>query len=324
MWFATLPRRIAALPRRALKALRRSPRLLWRAVKGSPRALWLGAKGLWRGVKAAGRGLRAAYRGLRAPAGRLSVQVVFTAIALAGALTAGWFVVPGAGPAWSFGTEPTPEAEEPPLVLSPEGALDEAIGEAPDAGLPAETAPVGDTLQPTESPTAAATTPAGPAGLDAWAAGLTDLGIPQRALVAYGRGELVSAAQNPGCNLSWTTLAGIGATETTHGTTGGNQIQSDGTTLTEIIGSGYDEMGPMQFLPSTWERWKADGDGDGRYNPHDIDDAVTAAANYLCHDDRDMSRPDGWYAAVYSYNPREDYVKKVFDRADEYGRKSTA
>ena len=68
----------------------------------------------------------------------------------------------------------------------------------------------------------------------------------------------------------------------------------------------------------------ADGDGDGRSDPHDIDDAVTAAANYLCHGNRDMSRPDGWYDALYSYNPRDDYVKKVFDRADEYGRKSTA
>ncbi|MEU5154193.1 lytic murein transglycosylase [Glycomyces sp. NPDC021274] len=336
MWFATLLRRIAALPRLALRALRRSPRLLWRAVKAgprvlwravkaSPRALWLGVKGIWRGTKATGRGVRTAYRGLRAPAGRLSVQVVVTTLALAGALAAGWFVVPGAGPAWSFGTEPTPEASETPLALSPEGA----VAEAPAAGLPAESTPVGDILAPTEnatteSPTSAATTPAGPAGLDTWAASLSSLGIPQRALVAYGRGELVSAAQNPGCNLSWTTLAGIGATETTHGTTNGNQIQADGTTLTEIIGSGYDEMGPMQFLPSTWESWKADGDGDGRSNPHDIDDAVTAAANYLCHGDRDMSTPDGWYAAVYSYNPREDYVKKVFDRADEYGRMSTA
>lgn len=325
MWFATLLRRIAALPRLALKGLRRSPRALWRAVKAAPRALRLGARGAWRGAKASGRGLRAAYRGLRAPAGRLSVQVVVTVLALAGALAAGWLVVPGAGPAWSFGTEPTPEAAETPLALSPEGALEAA----PAPGLPADTAPVGDTLDPigaaTETPGAAPTTPpAGPAGLDAWAADLSDLGIPQRALIAYGRGELVSAAQNPGCHLSWTTLAGIGATETTHGTIDGNQIQADGTTLTDIIGPVHGEWGPMQFLPSTWEHWKADGDGDGRADPHDIDDAVTAAANYLCHDDRDMSRPDGWYAALWSYNPRDDYVKKVFDRADEYGRKSTS
>lgn len=294
MWFALLLRRIAALPRHALKAL-------------------------WRGLKALRRGLRACYRGLRAPAGRLGVQVAVTALALVGALAAGWFIVPGAGPAWSFGTEPSPEAEEDPLVLTPEGALDDA----PAAGLPAETATAGDTLAP-ESPTDAPTTAAGATDLNSWAASLTALGIPERALLAYGRAELASAVQNPGCNLPWTTLAGIGATETNHGTTGGNRLQADGTTLTEIIGSGYAEMGPMQFLPSTWENWKADGDGDGLTNPHDIDDATTAAANYLCHDDRDLTTPDGWYAAVHSYNPREDYVQKVFDRADEYGRKSTA
>jgi hypothetical protein len=304
VWFATLLRRLAALPRLALKALLRSPRALWR------------------GLKAAGRGVRFAYRGLRAPAGRLAVQVVVTALALAGALAAGWFIVPGAGPAWSFGTEPTPEEAEDPLVLSPEGALENA----PDPGLPAETTPVGDQLPSDTASTPVSTpgTPAAPTDLDSWAASLSALGIPERALVAYGRAELVSAAQNPGCNLTWTTLAGIGATETNHGTTGGNQIQSDGTTLTEIIGPGYDEMGPMQFLPSTWDRWKADGDGDGQTNPHDIDDAVTAAANYLCHDGRNMADPDGWYAGVFSYNHLDEYVQKVYDRADEYGRKSTA
>lgn len=294
MWFALLLRRLAPLPKRALKAL-------------------------WRALKILGRGLNAAWRGLRAPAGRLGVQVVATALALTATLAAGWFLVPGAGPAWSFGTEPSPEAEEAPLVLTPENA--------PAAGLPAETGPIGDTVTdtttgaPTESTTSAA---AGGAGdLDSWAQSLSALGIPQRALVAYGRAELVSAVENPGCNLPWTTLAGIGATETNHGTTGGNSIQADGTTMTEIIGAGYAEMGPMQFLPSTWDTWKADGDKDGVSNPHDIDDAVTAAANYLCHGDRDLTTPSGWYEAVYSYNHTDVYVQKVFDRADEYGRNST-
>jgi hypothetical protein len=306
VWIALLLRRTAALPRKALKLL-------------------------WRGVKAVGRGVRACYRGLKAPAGRLGIQVAATVLALIGALAAGWFIVPGAGPAWSFGTEPTTEAEEPPLVLTPEGALEYA----PDPGLPADTEPVGDTATsggttaspspfPSPTPTDAATTPAGATSLDAWAAGLASLGIPERALLAYGRAELVSAEENRGCNLSWTTLAGIGATETNHGSSDGNRIQSDGTTLTEIIGPIHAEMGPMQFLPSTWDDWKADGDKDGVHNPHDIDDAVTAAANYLCHGGRDMSTPRGWYDAVYSYNPRDDYVQKVFDRADEYGRNSTA
>nr|WP_277606089.1 lytic murein transglycosylase [Glycomyces sp. L485] len=80
----------------------------------------------------------------------------------------------------------------------------------------------------------------------------------------------------------------------------------------------------MQFLPSTWENWSADGNGDGVSDPHNIDDATTAAADYLCHDGRDLTDPADWYAAVHSYNPIDTYVRKVYDRADDYGTKSTA
>ncbi len=39
--------------------------------------------------------------------------------------------------------------------------------------------------------------------------------------------------------------------------------------------------GPMQFLPSTFYRYAVDGDGDGRVNIYDVDDAVFTAARYL-------------------------------------------
>ncbi|MCH7233027.1 lytic transglycosylase domain-containing protein [Glycomyces sp. L485] len=283
MWFALLLRRLALLP--------------------------------WKALKAVGRGLRACYRALRAPAGRLAVQCSVTTLALAGTLGAGYYVVPSAGPAWSFGTEPEPTPEERPLVLSPE--------DAPAAGLPAETDTAseeeGQAADPTETPAQDAVS-----DLNSWARSLSHLGIPERVLMSYGRAELMSAVQNPGCNLSWTTLAGIGATESNHGTTGGNRVTSDGTTLTPIIGPDYEEEGPMQFLPSTWENWSADGNGDGVSDPHNIDDATTAAADYLCHDGRDLTDPADWYAAVHSYNPIDTYVRKVYDRADDYGTKSTA
>src|SRR3546814_10762281 len=43
-------------------------------------------------------------------------------------------------------------------------------------------------------------------------------------------------------------------------------------------------VGPLQFIPSTWSRWAADGDGDGASDPNDIDDAAYAAGRYLCAD----------------------------------------
>lgn len=282
MWFALLLRKLALLP--------------------------------WRGLKALGRAARAVARAVASPPGRLTVQCAATALALAGALASGYYLVPAAGPAWSYGTEPEPEPSERPLVLTPDNA--------PAAGLPAEEDGDDATEPATETPTEEATEAA--QDLDSWARSLAGLGIPERALVAYGRAELVSGATNSGCNLSWTTLAGIGATESNHGTTGGNRITSDGTTLRPIIGPEYDEQGPMQFLPSTWERWGADGNGDGVSDPHNIDDATVAAANYLCNGGRDLTDPADWYAAVHSYNPIDTYVQKVYDRADAYGRQSTA
>lgn len=268
----------------------------------------------WRALKALGRGVRAVFRALRSPAGRLTVQCIVTALVVAAGLGAGHYLVPSAGPAWSFGAEPEPEPEDPTLVLAPE--------DAPAAGLPAPTEPESDETdlaggeEATDSPAEAA------GGLLDWARSLEHLGIPERALLSYGRAEILSARQNPGCNLSWTTLAGIGQTETNHGTTDGNRITSDGTTLTPIVGPEHNEQGPMQFLEETWEDWQADGNADGVNDPHNIDDATTAAANYLCAGGRDLTDPSDWYDAVHSYNPIDSYVQKVYDRADDYGRKS--
>lgn len=47
------------------------------------------------------------------------------------------------------------------------------------------------------------------------------------------------------------------------------------------FGGRYGEMGPFQFMPSTWLVYGKDGNGDGRANPWDMADAVTAVASYL-------------------------------------------
>jgi murein DD-endopeptidase MepM/ murein hydrolase activator NlpD len=72
-------------------------------------------------------------------------------------------------------------------------------------------------------------------------------------------------------------------------------------------------VGWMQFMPSTWERWGTDGDGDGIADPWDPDDAVYAAARYLAaagaH--RDISR------AIFAYNHAQWYVDEILSLASQ-------
>lgn len=74
----------------------------------------------------------------------------------------------------------------------------------------------------------------------------------------------------------------------------------------------------MQFIPSTWESWGADGDGDGVVDPQQIDDAAYSAARYLCAAGGDLRDPQAWIAAVASYNDTIDYNHRVAEAATAY------
>ena len=74
----------------------------------------------------------------------------------------------------------------------------------------------------------------------------------------------------------------------------------------------------MQFIPSTWSVVGVDGDGDGKRNPQDIDDAALATAVYLCSGDEDLSKRAGQESAVYRYNHSQDYVNLVLSIMDAY------
>lgn len=75
-------------------------------------------------------------------------------------------------------------------------------------------------------------------------------------------------------------------------------------------------VGPMQFIPSTWRIWGADGNGDGVADPQNVEDAVLAAGRYLCAGGRDLSRRADMEAAILSYNHSRRYLDTVLGLYD--------
>ncbi len=166
-------------------------------------------------------------------------------------------------------------------------------------------------------------------------------GIPRRALQAYAAAQLQLLAEQRECQVSWPTLAAIGEVESRHGTYAGGELAPDGTTTVPVIGIPLDgsrgtaaipdtdggqldgdpvwdrAVGPMQFIPSTWEIWGASADN-STPNPHDIDDAALSAARYLCADGRVLTTSQDWWEAILSYNRSEEYGRKVLSIAADY------
>jgi membrane-bound lytic murein transglycosylase B len=80
----------------------------------------------------------------------------------------------------------------------------------------------------------------------------------------------------------------------------------------------YDRaVGPMQFIPSTWDRWGRDGNDDGVVDPQNIYDAAAAAAAYLCNGRR-LTDDAGLRAGYFSYNQSAVYVERVLGFAHTY------
>ncbi|KRB80216.1 hypothetical protein ASE01_01600 [Nocardioides sp. Root190] len=172
----------------------------------------------------------------------------------------------------------------------------------------------------------------------------TATGIPARALAAYARAHLQVAAEQPGCRVAWNTIAALGGVESIHGTIHGSVLGEDGWPQPAIRGPALDggkfgairdtdggsldgdttwdrAVGPLQFIPSTWERWAADGNGDGAADPNQIDDAALAAGRYLCHSG-DLRVPDTWRRAIFSFNHSDVYVADIAALANTYAQRA--
>ena len=169
-------------------------------------------------------------------------------------------------------------------------------------------------------------------------AAMTASGIPGRAYAAY----VAAARAVGGCDLHWWVLAGIGEVESGHAHSGGSaNPRWNGVAKPPIYGPVLDgshhwaaipdtdhgvldgdkhwdrAVGPMQFLPTTWEKWGRDAHG-RLQNPQAIRPAALAAARYLCAGGGQLSTNTAMAAAVYSYNHSFDYVRLVLSVAARY------
>lgn len=178
--------------------------------------------------------------------------------------------------------------------------------------------------------------------------GLTSDEIPPTMIEAY-----VGAAQRlpdiaPGCEgLTWPVLAGIGRVESNHAQ--GSEIDAAGDTDPWILGPRLDgtgaggnttriedtdrgrwdleedidrAAGPMQFIPTSWELYGQDADGDGEADPHNIHDAALGAAVHLCgFTPVDLSDRGELRRAVLRYNQSGRYADDVLRWAGRYAER---
>ena len=161
-------------------------------------------------------------------------------------------------------------------------------------------------------------------------------GVPTTAMEAYTR-----AAELADCGISWTLIAAIGRVESNHGRFAGAVLSTDGLSTPPVVGipltgngtarildsdggrfdgdTVHDRaVGPMQFIPTTWAVYGADGNGDGVRDPFNVFDAAAATGDYLCAAGGDLSTESGQARAVFAYNHSDEYVATVLALAATY------
>ena len=102
-------------------------------------------------------------------------------------------------------------------------------------------------------------------------------------------------------SVPWQVLAGI------------NEIETDYGRNLSVSSAGA--VGWMQFLPSTWQRYAVDANGDGVADPYNPADAIFTAARYL----HAAGASKNVQNAIYAYNHAWWYVQSVMLRAQLIG-----
>ena len=151
---------------------------------------------------------------------------------------------------------------------------------------------------------------------------------------AYFRASIQMSERRPGCGIAWDQLAAVGLIESRHGSFGGSTVGPDGRTSNEILGPVLDgepfsaiadtdggswdgntewdrAVGPMQFIPSSWDIYGLDGNADGVTDPHNLYDAAYAAAEHLCRGYSGIQNDDVYRRALLGYNRSAVYGSDV-------------
>ena len=170
------------------------------------------------------------------------------------------------------------------------GGGDQPLGKGSDGG-----AQYGDGGSPTAANPSAIFAPFGPAPVGVPNFVIDSFEIPPFLLPIY-------QACGTEYGIPWEVLAAINKIETGFGT--------------NLNVSSAGAVGWMQFLPSSWEAFGLDANGDGRKDPYNPVDAICAAANYL----KIAGGRKNLYDAIFAYNHADWYVQEVLLYARAYGR----
>ena len=87
-----------------------------------------------------------------------------------------------------------------------------------------------------------------------------------------------------------------------------------------IKGSYAGAFGYGQFIPSSFNAYAADGNGDGIRMPYKWVDVFASVGNYLVKNGYPVSEPTNKkriYKSVYAYNHADNYVKAILELRDE-------
>ncbi len=87
-----------------------------------------------------------------------------------------------------------------------------------------------------------------------------------------------------------------------------------------IKGSYAGAFGYGQFIPSSFNTYAADGNGDGIRKPDEWSDVFASVANYLAKNGYPVNNPSDQekvYQSVFAYNHADNYVKAVLELRDE-------